>query len=253
MGIRPPRRFQSPKAGNRTDECEDISMIAYPAGEGLARVALCDGASESAFAREWASILAHSFVRNTIDLRTLDELSLSEWLECCEDDWHAVVPWDRIPWHGEAKTRAGALSTLLGVTLSLGSAPTGNIRWRGLAVGDSCLFVIRDDALWLSFPLDRPEQFGNSPSLICSNVNRNGSLWERVDLHEGTCLPGDLLMFASDALALWMLQKNQSGGKPWEELLRLNSEAQWANWVEAQRNDRTLKNDDTTLVYLRVT
>ena len=69
-------------------------------------IALCDGASESAFARSWAQILADAFVGRPLDLSELDGPSLTGWLEPCEEKWSQAVPWERIPWHGEAKTRA---------------------------------------------------------------------------------------------------------------------------------------------------
>ena len=97
MGLRPPRRFQTPKAGNRPEECEDADWTVYPAVDGPARIALSDGASESAFAREWGQILSQAFVRRPFDLSSLGEQSLAQWLKPCEVEWNGLVPWKRIP------------------------------------------------------------------------------------------------------------------------------------------------------------
>ena len=252
MGLQPPRRFQTAKAGNRPEECEDASRISYPYTAGPARIALCDGASESAFAREWAQILTRAFVYSPFDLYSLDDLALGLWLGQRETEWNRVVPWERIPWHGEAKTRAGALATLLGMVISQTPDPSGAYPWQAVAVGDCCLFVVHDDALALSFPLEDSGQFNNTPALICSNHANNGRLWNGVHQYRGECLPGDAIILASDALACWILQERESGGRPWETLLSLDSEKEWSNWVAGKRDERAMRNDDTTLIAVKV-
>ena len=140
------RKFWLPKAGNCPDEYEDAFRVVYPhrigvSGRGLVRVAISDGASESAFAREWAKILTGAFVARPPDLRGLTEDSLLDWLASAQEEWRACVPWDRIPWHGEAKARAGAFATLLGLTI--GNAPDNSRRlsWQAVAVGDRSAFL----------------------------------------------------------------------------------------------------------------
>ena len=252
MGLSPPRRFQTAKAGNRLEECEDVSWISYPYSDGPARIALCDGASESAFAREWAHILSWAFVYSPLDMSCLDESSLWLWLRQCEAEWNRVVPWGRIPWHGEAKTRFGALSTLLGMTVTRSPDHSGAFPWQAVAIGDCCMFIVRDDALALSFPLEDSSQFNNTPSLICSNRANNGGLWNRVCLYRGECQPGDVIILASDAIACWILTESETGGRPWETMLSLDSSEKWEIWVEAQRAQRAMRNDDTTLIAVKV-
>ena len=251
----PPSGLWLQKAGNDPEEYEDAFRFAYPqeigaSSGGLARIAVSDGASESAFARDWANALADDFVTRPPELCDLTEDSLNAWLLPAQEAWHAAVPWDRLPWHGEAKTRAGAFATLLGLTIGTEPDDTGRLSWQALAVGDSCLFVVRDDRLWLSFPLDDASQFDNSPILICSNPDKAGELWEGVSLHSGECADGDLFILASDALACWFLARRAAGEKPWESLEALDSSS-WDGWIEEQRQDG-LRNDDTTLVMFEV-
>ena len=212
---------------------------------------VADGASESAFAREWANILTNAFVDRPLDLCCLTGDTLGTWLLPAQGEWHSAIPWDRLPWHGEAKARAGAFATLLG--LIIGSAPDDPqcLSWQALAVGDSCLFVIRDDRLWLSFPLEDAAEFDNSPALVCSNPANAGGLWESVRLSSGECASGDLLVLATDALACWFLARYAAGEKPWETLLALDSSG-WDAWVGEQRRGRFMRNDDTTLVIIEV-
>ena len=256
MELRDLRTLWTAKAGNRPDECEDayafdpLACRVGDLGVNEARIAVSDGASESAFARNWSQVLARAFVDRPIDLPGLDQPALESWLAPGQQAWDATVPWDRIPWHGEAKARAGALATLLGLTIS--PAGPGGLSWEAVAIGDCCLFIVRDGELLLSFPLDDAAQFNNTPVLICSNPANNRGLGDHVRQERGDCASGDLILLASDALACWMLEDHAQGGRPWDTLLALESHQAWEEWVQAQRQERIMKNDDTTLVIVEV-
>ncbi len=253
MPLKPPKTWRLSKDGNRPEECEDAFRVVYPsrAGAGIVRAAVCDGASESAFAREWAEILADAFVNQPLDLSGLTEDSLETWLKRGQEDWHGGIPWDRIPWHGEAKARAGAFATLLGLTVGADLENPRQFRWQAVAVGDSCLFVVRNDRLLLSFPLEDAGQFDNNPALVCSNPANSHGLWEGVRLQSGECALGDRFILASDALAAWFLASCSAGEKPWETLLKLDA-SERDGWVGEQRRERLMRNDDTTLVIIDI-
>ena len=257
MSLGLPKRFWAPKAGNRPEEYEDASNLASflrPAcslSAGRALMAICDGASEAAFSREWANILTDAFVSRPLDLENLDGPVVTNWLGPCESEWNEAVPWERIPWHGEAKTRAGSLAALLGLTVELTPNRSGGFPWRAVAVGDCCLFVVRGGGLATSFPLDESGQFNSMPSLICSNPDNNGDLWEQVRQISGEFQQGDVILLASDAVASWLLQQCESGDKPWETLLRLD-ESEWEGWVQERRQERSMRNDDSTLIVVEV-
>ena len=226
-------------------------------GRNTARAAVSDGASESAFAREWANALVDGFVAQPPEICCLTEESLDAWLATPQEQWRSEVPWNRIPWHGEPKARAGAFATLLGLIFASAPDDSQRISWHALAVGDSCLFVVRDDWLCLSFPLDEASQFDNSPALICSNPENAGELWQDVRRSSGECAAGDLLILATDALACWVLAQNAEGQKPWKTLLDLDPSgwedpSRWAPWVGEQRRSGFMRNDDTTLVIIEV-
>jgi hypothetical protein len=251
-----PKRFWAPKAGNVPEEYEDASNLASSlAARSLsadrALMAICDGASEAAFSREWANILTDAFVSRPLDLENLDGPVLTNWLGPCESEWNEAVPWERIPWHGEAKTRAGSLAALLGLTVELTPDRSGEFPWRAVAIGDCCLFVVRGGGLETSFPLDESGLFNSMPSLICSNPDNNGDLWEQVRQISGEFQQGDLILLASDAVASWLLQQCESGDKPWETLLRLE-ESEWEGWVQERRQERSMRNDDSTLIVVEV-
>ena len=254
MNLKPLRRFWLPKAGNAAGEYEDAYRACYPAsfdgndeGETTARMAVSDGASESAFAREWANTLTAAFVTRPLNLGALTEDALREWLAPAQKEWHKRVPWSEIPWHGEAKARAGAFATLLGVTVAAASEDPARLSWNAMAVGDSCLFIVRDDSLHTSFPLEDPSLFDNNPSLICSNPAGTDGLWQRAERARGECEDGDLFLLASDALARWLLVEAAAGRKPWETLMSLDEDS-WPGWVEEQRDAASMGNDDMTLL-----
>ncbi len=256
MILQPPRKLWLAKAGNRQDECEDASRVVYPdrigaSGCRLARAAVSDGASESAFAGEWANALTDSFAARPPDLPGLTEYAFNAWLAPAQDDWHADVPWDSLPWHGEAKARAGAFATLLGLVVWAAPDDSSRLSWQAMAVGDSCLFIVRDDRLWLSFPLENAAEFDNSPALVCSNPANAGELGEELRLQSGSCAAGDIFILTTDALACWFLAQDAAGEKPWETLLALDS-SEWDHWVEEQRQAGSMRNDDTTLVVIEV-
>lgn len=256
MPLRPPTKFWLPKAGNSETEYEDASRVVYPqrigvSGRGTARIAVSDGASESAFAREWANVLTDAFVSRTPDLDDMSADSLRDWLTPTQEEWRKQVPWERIPWHGEAKARAGAFATLLGLTIGAASTRSTVLSWRALAVGDCCLFVVRNNSLQVSFPLEDHAEFDNNPALVCSNPANSEGLWEDVKRDSGECSAGDLLILATDAIAAWFLALNASGEKPWEALGELDR-SEWDEWVKEERRDGLMRNDDTTVVIIEV-
>ena len=256
MELQSPKMLRTAKAGNRPDQCEDACRAAYPfvlgvGGRAAARIALSDGASEAAFARLWAQILVNDFVARPPVAEGPDPGYLQGWLAPCQEAWNQSIHWDRIPWHGEAKTRAGSLATFLGLKITRPPGSRRDLKWQALAVGDSCLFVVRQDELKVSFPLDDAGQFNNAPFLLCSNPAGNRRVWESVRQVGGSCRPGDVFILASDALACWFLAKKADGEKPWETLLTLDSSG-WDSWVGDQRQGGLMGNDDTTLVIFKV-
>src|SRR5205085_485746 len=132
----------------------------------------------------------------------------------------------------EEKAKAGAFATFLGITmwdpdqfkkttlfekaasLFRKHDPPQVWKWRGIAVGDSCAFQIRDDKLITSFPISNAGEFNSRPILLCSNPANNTGVWPEVRIQEGDCKVGDLFILATDAVAKWFLDQYEAGGKP---------------------------------------
>jgi hypothetical protein len=223
------RALSLPKRGHRDDEFEDAFALA--AAEG--RFAVADGASESSFAGLWANLLVEGFVRPA-----------QGWLEAARRAWAGRVDGQSLPWYAEAKRDAGAFATLLGLVLADG-------RWHALAVGDTCLFQVRQDELIGAFPLGRSADFDNRPRLIGSRPPFSSGDDKHAE-GRGTWQTGDRFLLMTDALAQWCLRHHEAGDRPWRELTRFASppEDGFADWVEGRRQDDGLRNDDVTLVVI---
>jgi hypothetical protein len=148
-------------------------------------------------------------------------------------------------WYSERKAQAGAFSSLLGVTIE-------GDRWRALAVGDSCLFVVRAGKVLRAFPLERAEQFSNRPSLLSSVARANAGVWSEIAVVEGDVLSNDRLLLMTDALAQWFLVEAEMGRRPWAALAKVTTPEQFTAFIDCLRAGGALRNDDVTLVSVEV-
>lgn len=221
------RRFAVPKRGHSAEEYEDAAAWDGAAG----RYAVADGASESAFAGEWARLLCESFVGGSPDYGWVDEARVR---------WLAEVGARPMPWYLEEKIRDGSFATFVGLTIDAGAST-----WQSVAVGDSCLFQVRGDVLLSAFPVERPDHFGARPDLIGSRGHGPVNLVRA----EGTLSAGDSVLLMSDALAQWFLTEHEAGRKPRTMLDALTDDS-FTAWVDLLRTTRRLKNDDVTLLVI---
>lgn len=250
--------FWLPKAGNTIKEYEDA--FDYALAE--RRFAVADGATDSAFAGHWARSLVQRFTASPPSPFPQSLCALPEWLESQQRVWHESIDWEHLPWHGVEKAREGAFSSLVGVMFvgggslrqpsSAETSPTERLHWYALAVGDSCLFHVREDTLLAALPLHQAEQFNNRPLLLSSNPANNRRVWKEVWFEEGEWLPDDLIFLATDALAQWFLAQHEVGGKPWATLCDLSTESDFASCIAHLRQEHVIRNDDVTLLTIRL-
>jgi hypothetical protein len=225
----------APKRDCTRDECEDGAALADAAG----RFAVADGASESAHAGIWACLLANAFVQGADDW--------PHWIEPLRGGWARAIERPAgdgpLPWFLEGRDERGAFSTFLGLTIAGG-------RWSALAVGDACLFQVRDNRHHFAFPLDHSARFGNTPLLIGSTPSQPAGTLKKVPRAGGDVRPGDRFWLMTDAMARWYLERVEAGEKPWllVEQLCEGSEEEFNDWVVFSRSTKRLRNDDTTLL-----
>ncbi len=234
--------YSTVKAGNAEEECED----AWSYGNPPLAFAIADGATESSFSREWATRLVEDFVARSPWLRDGETaIDLAAWLEPLQHQWAAWIASQDLRWYARRKTQEGTFAAFLGLTFDRDC-----LQWRAVAVGDACLFVVRDGQLLHSFPLSRDSEFGYRPRLI-------GTLgWTELS-HSirylcAAAAVGDRFYLATDALAAWILSRVRMGETPWVELDRIEDSAAFARWVADLRARDEVANDDMTLLHLAI-
>jgi hypothetical protein len=229
--------FCEPKQGSGPEEYED----ACAGNLGLGRFAVADGATESSYAGQWARLLVEEFVATP----SLEPSAWATWLPDIQTRWESAVGHQPLPWYAEIKRQQGAFATFLGVVLE----PP---RFRALAVGDSCLFHIRNRGLHEAFPLKNSADFTSTPWLIGSRGFTPDMMAERELRHEGEFQAGDRLWLMTDALAQWFLHLTEAGHQPWELLEPLlvipEAAASFRSWIASLRGARQIRNDDVTLM-----
>jgi len=234
------------KRGNSPEEYED----AFAANDAAGRYAVADGASESSFAGLWARLLVDQFAEDLDH----DPIDWSERLPALQSQWHTQVGQRPLPWYAEAQFQRGSFAAFLGVALSTSS--DGLCAWQAVGVGDSCLFQTRGADLIVAFPLDRSDRFDNMPHLVGSRTRPEVVRQKRALHEEGYADPGDRLWLMTDALAHWCLREHEMNRNPWEQMERLltrpSTRETFSHWIGDLRDTKDLRNDDVTLLAIRV-
>jgi protein phosphatase 2C-like protein len=246
MSTNKPLRWQSFHLHKRDHKAEDYED-AFAAAAKRGRFAVADGASESSFAGLWARLLTKGFVDAAA------EQELPDWLKPMRQSWAGEVDDIALPWYGEEKRDQGAFATFLGLAIEKSATKPGG-RWKAWAVGDSCLFQVREKELLGAFPVERAAAFGNQPALLCS---RAGTRKEpAVQQAKGIWEPGDQLFLMTDALAQWFLQRHEAQKEPWQSLVfRLadaKPDAALTGYIDGLRDRSEMRNDDVTLLAIRL-
>ncbi|MGM9439018.1 hypothetical protein [Streptomyces murinus] len=269
--------LQTQKAGSKPEECEDAGKVwdqadlRYDSAGRPVRsfyAAVSDGASESLLARAWAGQL----VDNVLDSMCITE----EWwrkpddftgdlLDRCAFRWSAFLAQyqeDRvaqgrpITWYEQPGLEKGAFATVLGVEIrgTFISEKETNWSWHSFALGDSCLFHLRDGAVHSSFPLQDVEEFGITPQLLGSRNHDKALVAQRIAIAHGELRPGDEILLTTDALAAWMLAHEDISPTRGTQLAVIAADGaeQFAEWIDHQRHRGYMRNDDVTLVRMRV-
>jgi hypothetical protein len=233
--------LELPKRGNSAAEYED----AFASNPARGRFAIADGASQSMFSALWAHLLVDEFVNTP----ARQPAPWAKWLPPLQESWNAKTSGGPRPWYAETKLREGAFATFLGVVVE----PTCwcNQRWRALAIGDGCLFQIRDRQLYKAFPMSRSEDFDSSPFLVGSRSVADVGLTKKSAKAKGDWRFGDRFWLMTDAIGQWFLKKCESENKPWEWLEPFLAapvpNQPFADWIDDLRNREELRNDDVTI------
>ncbi|HJT36658.1 MAG TPA: hypothetical protein VJ783_31840 [Pirellulales bacterium] len=243
------RTFLLAKDVDEPAQCQDA--FALDAERGTASVA--DGVSSTIFSGPWANILVRSMVQSprVVD----DQEAFRAWLDEQRSAWRGGIDMGRLTWYQRPKMIDGAMSTLLWTELTpTQTADDGHAtqyHLRALALGDTCLFHLRGDECLKHFPVEKSGDFGLNPAVIGS-VDRQADHLLEFNLYEAECPPGDWLVLATDALALWAMTRGESGEPvDWRSYWEMPDD-QWRQEITSLREANQMRYDDTTLVLLRV-
>ena len=222
-------------------------------------VAVADGVSSAIFSRQWSDILTRAVVEQPPDLQ--DGAGFQNWLVELRAQWRQAVDLNKLNFFQRQRLQqvGGGFSTLLWVELYPmepveGEGGSEKYLLRCFAIGDCCLFHLRDGQLLHKFPLDDLKEFDAPPVTIGSVDTQTDHLLEFSNLEE-VCLPGDELILSSDALAQWIYRCLEAEEPvDWEKFWEI-SEDDWHAEVAFLRDlpsDRRMRVDDTTVVLLRL-
>ena len=238
------KEFQAPKNGSTPQECQDA--VAWDENKSI--FAIADGVSDSAFQRLWANLLVNSFVAKAQTQQNFTMDWLAAWLLAEQKEWYSRVKWDDIPWHGRLKAQqTGGQATFLGIRL----LPEKR-SWVGVAIGDCNLFRFGDDHTFKeSIPIKRSADFSNVTQAFSSISQNPDQIFDQVKLIQGVYEPGDYLILATDAIALWILDRLEAKRDPLGEIPPSDEPSAFNRWVSAQRQKGWIKDDDTSILMIQ--
>jgi len=128
--------------------------------------------------------------------------------------------------------------------------------WRALAIGDTCLFHVRDGELVDVGPLQKSDEFDSRPVLLASRGPQQlAGSDTHVRMLGGTWQSQDTFYLVTDALAKWTLEQHEAGVSPWQVLRELGTDAEevpFERLIADLRSSKALHNDDTTLLRVEV-
>jgi serine/threonine protein phosphatase PrpC len=242
------------KSGNQPHENEDHFAPHIKNGvhsiSGSFICALADGATSTSFASIWSSILVDRF-----SLMTSPD-DFGRYYKESIRDWKSNLASMDLPWHAEEKTKQGAYSSLLWFSVSTrqDAGLQGEGTWLCIAVGDSNLIQIRNNSILRSFPYTKSSEFHNHPFLLASNSS-SGFRLTKDSMTSGHWSIGDDFFLVSDALGAFLLKEieNRSFNSDiFKVKLYTNPHKVFSSWVDHLRDQKLIKNDDTSVVWIKV-
>lgn len=256
--------FWAPKEGNDPDQYEDAFWPYWPHRDVTAnhfRFAVADGATESAFSRLWARMLVLLYCSSHTDLTyNLDGLDGEPWetehIRNRASRWAKIVNAKPLPWFAIEKAQRGSFASLLGLTLlaDTGGNPQFGA-WQSIAIGDTCLFQIREGKLRTTWPMQSSSEFNSHPFLVSTDPNKNRVLWRGSPHHviRGEWRLGDVFYLVTDALAARYLAAVENGESAAKVFPGPNeTDRHFRAWLTLMRQNREIRNDDVTLLRIEV-
>jgi hypothetical protein len=177
------------------------------------RFCVSDGATEAYDSRRWARLLTRCWA---ISGHLLTKEEFEPWLSVMGERLQRRWSRKALPWYAEEKARGGAFAAFV--------------------------------------PISEPAAFSYHPTLIPSNVQRQQGIGEQFTVAMGGAAHRDSFWLLTDAIAAWFLRMAVEDPSRIDELAQLldaNDTRGFERFVERERADKSLRNDDVAV--LRVT
>jgi hypothetical protein len=214
------------------------------------RYVVVDGATEAYDSLRWVEQLVTSFADTGNGAPALTAAGLRSWFGSVQRQWVERAPAGFANVIEEHKFREGSFATFLGVELTGMGGPAP--RWQAVALGDTVLFHVRAGRLLGHFPAIEVDEFGLVPDGVHTDPGVMDRMSARLLFGAGELADGDLLFAATDAFAHWMLGRADQHAL-WTLLAGLDHDETFAALVADQRAAGAMRNDDVTLLRVRVT
>lgn len=243
-----------PKAGSGEIENEDaIAVHPWRRVQKLTRLrcAIADGATQASFSRLWANILVENAIKSNLtpSLKKTKLLMNNSY-----EKWQSNIERIKLPWFAVEKAEKGAYSSFLWV--SINSTVKGiYANLSAVSVGDSELIIVRSNDLFRAHPLNSSIEFNSSPMLISSKKEKNSNL--KLNTIREKVVAGDDIILVTDSLAKYLLTQFEIGNNPLNTFQPFMQTAPdqtlvFRSWIESKRQDRLLKNDDSTMIWIHL-
>lgn len=225
------RAFTAPKHPGTPNEDR------WAANSSLEAIAVSDGASVSFDPAPWADMLAAGFVA--------DETIDGHWLSQLVDRYAASYDRDAMDWMQQGAFDRGSFASLLGVRWFSGAS-----RVEVVCIGDTLLALLDGTDVRITAPYTDPAEFDARPRLLATQSGENEDLIQEGALALTTYDLADfdnpVLALMTDALGHWLLTFPERA----PELLAIEDQDTFENFVEQERSANHMRRDDTTLVIL---
>ena len=207
--------YSFPKDPELPWEWEDSAACSVRSG----RFAVADGATQAYRSGEWAERLTEAYVT---DFPAPDgpggprrRTVIRDWFGEQVRTWQEREPSGTAWWARDADQAKPPSATFAGLLFTWSDQVA---TWEATAIGDCCLFQVRQGDLEVAFPLTSPAEFNTHPHLLTTAAGRlNGSL-NALQTRTGRALPGDLFVLATDAASEWLLRLGQYDPASWGQL-----------------------------------
>ena len=233
--------FILPHIGDSFNQCAD--RFSYSEANNC--FAIADGVGNSLFPGEWATIVCDDYVAHPMNFMFESHLVrekelIDQWEKQRDEQVANLTDNERFIYEMGLDKADFAACTFVGLSLQMD-------KWKCQAIGDSYLFavdnnynIVRKVASMVG------HDFGYFPEYLASKDGKNNGQVVEVDgMYKGI----SFLVLMTDALSDWFIATSP---KEREKLLHVLTHKEFEGFVDKKRQEGALKDDDTTLLILKL-